>query len=129
MRKLRLSKLDTQEQPLMNGRKSLLMMGKMVVGIQLILLMDAHGEIRYDKVFQWCLVRYGANDDQISFEFQAARMQIFMKKRIIEDGFKPRYYIGNKLITGDHAARLYGACLCRMNHGGRSLNRYFQQEK
>ena len=105
------------------------MMGKMVVGVQLILLMDAHGEIRYDKVFQWCLARYGANDDQISFEFQAARMQIFMKKRIIEDGFKPRYYIGNKLITGDHVARLYGAYLCRMNHCGRSLNRYFQQEK
>ena len=105
------------------------MMGKTVVGIQLILLMDAHGEIRYDEVFQWCLARYDANDDQILFELQAARMQNYMKKRIIEDGFKPRYYTGNKVITGDHVARLYGACLCRMNHRGRSLNRYFQQEK
>ncbi|OEU21319.1 hypothetical protein FRACYDRAFT_234945 [Fragilariopsis cylindrus CCMP1102] len=70
----------------------------MVVGIQLILLMDAYGEIRYDKVFQWCLARYGANDDQILFELQAARMRNCMKKRIIGDGFKPRYYTGNKII-------------------------------
>ena len=79
------------------------------------LLKDAAGEIRYEKVFQWCLARYGANDDQTLFEFQAARMQNYMKKRVLEDGFKPRYDTGNKVITAGHVARFYGACLCRMN--------------
>ena len=89
------------------------------------LLKDAAGEIWYEKVFQWCLARYGANDDQTLFEFQAARMQNYMKKRVLEDGFKPRYYTGNKVITADHVARFYGACLCRMNHGGRSIEQIF----
>jgi len=48
-----------------------------------------------------------------------------MKKRILEEGFKLRYYTGNKVIAGDHVARFYGACLCRMNHGGRSIEQIF----
>ena len=48
-----------------------------------------------------------------------------MEKRILEDGFKPRYYTGNKVITSDHVARFYGACLCRMNHCGRSIEQIF----
>ena len=38
-------------------------------------LKDDGGEIRYEKVFQWSLPRYGDNDDQSIFEFQAARMR------------------------------------------------------
>jgi hypothetical protein len=29
------------------------------------------------------------------------------------------------VITGDHVARFYGACLCRMNNGGRSIDQIF----
>jgi hypothetical protein len=81
-------------------------------------LKDEGGEIRYEKVFQWCLPRYGDDDDQSLFKFQAARMQNYMKKRVLEDNYKPRYYIGDKVITGDHVARFYGACLGKMLTGG-----------
>ena len=48
-----------------------------------------------------------------------------MRKRVLENGYKPRYYKGDKVITGDHVARFYGACLCRMIHGGRSIEQIF----
>ena len=48
-----------------------------------------------------------------------------MKKRIIDDGYKPRYYTGDKVITGDHVARFYGACLGKMLTGGRSIEQIF----
>jgi hypothetical protein len=69
------------------------------------LLEDENGEIRYEKVFRWCLPRYGDDDDETLFEFQAARMQNYMKKRVLEENYKPRYYTGDKVITGDHVAR------------------------
>ena len=80
------------------------------------MLMDERKEIRFEKVFQWCLPRFGDDDDQSLFEFQAARMRNYMRKRVLEDGYKPRYYKGDRVITGDHVARFYGACLCRMIH-------------
>jgi hypothetical protein len=58
------------------------------------------------------------NDDQTLFEFQAARMRNYTKKRVNEDGYKPRYYTGDKVITGDHVASFYGACLGKMLTGG-----------
>jgi hypothetical protein len=76
------------------------------------LLKDENGDIRYEKVFRWCLPRYGEDDDESLFEFQAARMQNYMKTRVLEEGYKPRYYTGDKVIIGDHVARFYGACLC-----------------
>jgi hypothetical protein len=89
-------------------------------------LMDDGKEIRYEKVFQWCLPRYGNGDDEKCLsEFQAARMRNYMKKRVLEDRYKPRYYTGDKVITGDHVARFYGACLRRMNNGGRLIDQIF----
>jgi hypothetical protein len=88
-------------------------------------LKDENGEIRYEKVFQWCLPRYGEDNDESLLEFQAARMRNYTRKRVVEDGFKPRYYIGGKVITGDHVARFYGACLGRMLNGGRSIDQIF----
>jgi hypothetical protein len=55
-------------------------------------LMDDSNEIRYEKVFEWCLPRFG-DDDEILFAFQAARMRNYMRKRVVEDGWNPRYYI------------------------------------
>jgi hypothetical protein len=81
--------------------------------------MDDGKEIRYEKVFQWCLPKFGNGDDGKSLsELQAVRMRNYMRKRVVEEGWKPRYYIGDKVITGDHVARFYGACLCRMSNGG-----------
>jgi hypothetical protein len=48
-----------------------------------------------------------------------------MKKRIVEENYKSRYYTGDKVITGDHVARFYGACLGRMLTGGRSIEQIF----
>ena len=87
-------------------------------------LRDINGEIRYEKVFQWCLPRFGDNDDKTLFEFQAARMRNYMKKRVGE-GWNPRYYTGGKVITADHVARFYGACLGKMLTGGRSIEQIF----
>jgi hypothetical protein len=78
----------------------------------------------YEKVFQWCLPRFGDDDEHLS-EFQAARMRNYMRKRIVEEDYKPRYYTGDKVIIGSHVARFYGACLCRMNNGGCSIDQIF----
>ena len=56
------------------------------------LLMDDRREIRYEKVFEWCLPRFGEEESESLFSFQAARMRNYMKKRMIEDGWKPKYF-------------------------------------
>jgi hypothetical protein len=56
------------------------------------LMMDDSNEIRYEKVFEWCLPQFG-DDDKSLFEFQAARMGNYMRKRVVEDGWNPQYYI------------------------------------
>jgi hypothetical protein len=52
-------------------------------------LKDENGEIRYEKVFEWALPRFG-EDQQSLFEFQAARMRNYMQKQIVEDGWTRR---------------------------------------
>jgi hypothetical protein len=92
-------------------------------------LMDDNKEIRYEKVFQWCLPRFG-DDDQSLFEFQAARMRNYMKKRIVEENYKPRYYTGDKVILQvtmlqDFMVLALVKCLLVVDR----LYRSFQQEK
>jgi hypothetical protein len=48
-----------------------------------------------------------------------------MKKQVLEENYKPRYYTGDKVITGDHVARFYGVCLGKMLNGGRSIDQIF----
>ena len=88
-------------------------------------LRDASGEIRFEKVFEWCLPRFGDDNNQSLFEFQAARMRNYMRKRIVEDGWTPKYYIGDRVITTDHVTRFYGACLAKMFMGNRSIKQIF----
>jgi hypothetical protein len=91
-------------------------------------LMDDNKEIRYEKVFEWCLPRFG-DDNESVFAFQAARMRNYMRKRMVEDGWNPKYYIGDRIITTDNATRFYGACLAKMLHGNRSINQIFCTRK
>jgi hypothetical protein len=58
-------------------------------------LKDSAGEIRCEKVFDWCLPRFGENDEQTLYEFQAARMRNYMRKRVItiEDDWTPKYLL------------------------------------
>jgi hypothetical protein len=52
-------------------------------------------------------------------------MRNYMRKRVLEENYKPRYFTGDKVITGDHVARFYDACLGRMLNGGRSIDQIF----
>jgi hypothetical protein len=52
-------------------------------------------------------------------------MRNYMREQAVEEDYKPRYYTGGKVITGDHVARFYGACLGRMLNGGRSIDQIF----
>jgi hypothetical protein len=87
-------------------------------------LNDDHDEIRYEKVFEWCLPQFGGDDESL-FEFQAARMRNYMRRRIVEDGWNPKYYTGDQIITADHVTRFYGACLAKMFMGNCSINQIF----
>jgi hypothetical protein len=51
-------------------------------------LRDSSGEIRFEKVFEWCLPRFG-DDNETLFKFQAARMRNYMIERIA-DGWTPK---------------------------------------
>ena len=88
-------------------------------------LRDASGEIRFEKVFEWCLPRFGDDNNQSLFEFQAARMRNYMRKRIVEEGWTPKYYLWESVITADHVARFYGVCLAKMLMGNRSIGQIF----
>jgi hypothetical protein len=71
------------------------------------------------------LPRFGDNDEQTLFEFQAARMRNYMMKRVVQDGWTPKYYTGDKKITAGHVARYYGACMANMIMGNRSIVQIF----
>jgi hypothetical protein len=88
-------------------------------------LRDSSGDIRYEKVFRYCLPRFGDNDEQTLFKFQAARMRNYMRKRVIEDSWTPKYYTGDRKITAGHVARYYGACMAKMIMGNRSIIQIF----
>jgi hypothetical protein len=51
-----------------------------ITDVKVEMIKDENGEIRYEKVFRWCLPRYGEDNDESLFEFQATRMRIYMKK-------------------------------------------------
>jgi hypothetical protein len=87
-------------------------------------LKDDSKEIRYEKVFEWCLQRFG-DDNQTLFEYQAAWMLNYMNKRIVEDGWTPKYYHKEEWITGDHVVRFHGACLGKMLMDNQSIQQIF----
>ena len=89
------------------------------------LLMDDRREIRYEKVFEWCLPKFGDDNNETLFEFQSARMRNYMKKRMIEDAWAPKYFSWENEIEADHVARFYGAMLAKMLCGNRSINQIF----
>ena len=57
-------------------------------------LKDASGEIRYEKVFQWCLPLFDDDDDYQTYlvEFQAANMRNYMRKHMVENAWSPKFY-------------------------------------
>jgi hypothetical protein len=76
-------------------------------------------------VFEWCLPRFGDDNSETLFEFQAARMRNYMTKRVVEDGWTPKFYKYEGVITADHVARFHGATLAKMLMGNRSIEQIF----
>ncbi|KAL7517840.1 hypothetical protein ACHAWF_000163, partial [Thalassiosira exigua] len=85
-------------------------------------MMDENGDIRFYKVLEWCLPRFGP-DDQILFDWQAVRMRNYMIYLMEHRGWKPKYYDPAKgvVITGDHVCRMYGAMIGRTLSGNNSI--------
>lgn len=55
----------------------------------------------------------GDGDSGTWYEYQTARIRNYMRKRMIEDGWTPKFYTWNKVIMEDHVARFYGAMLAK----------------
>ena len=73
---------------------------------------DEHGDIRYDKIFEWMLptIREGES----FWRFLAARMRSYMSYLML-GGWKPRWFDPDKgtIIEDDHVARMFGCQQCR----------------
>ena len=80
-------------------------------------LRDEKGEIKFERVLQWSLPRFGDNNEVALFEWQAKMMRSYMTMLIENKSYKPRYYKNGKTITPDHIARFYGALLGKMLPG------------
>ena len=81
-----------------------------------------------DAISEQYLPRFGGDDTQSLHEQGCA----IMRKRIVKDGWTPKYYTGDKVfITADHATWFYGACLSLVKCLWivTPLYRYFVQEK
>jgi hypothetical protein len=95
-----------------------------ITDVELKLLRDGNGEIRFEKVFEWCLPQFGNDNNETLFEFQAARMRNYMTKQIAY-GWSPKSYTWDNVITADHVAQFYGASLAKMLMGSRSIEQIF----
>jgi len=83
-------------------------------------MMDANGDIRFDKVFLWCTPRF--NDGESLFEWQSKRMSNYMVHLMKTSEWKPKYFhpVTNP-ITPDNVARMHGVILANCLHGNRSV--------
>ena len=49
----------------------------------------------------------------------------YMRKRMVEEAFNPKYYSSDRESTTGHDTRFYGACLAKMLMGDCSINQIF----
>jgi hypothetical protein len=90
------------------------------------LLMDERGGIRYENALRWYLPRIVVMMTKVYLKFKQQGCEIIQRSEsVLEEGYKPRYYNRDRVITGGHVARFYGACLRRMANGGRSIDQIF----
>jgi hypothetical protein len=79
---------------------------------------DTNGDIRFEKVFEWLLPRFGDGDEYkiAYFEFIAARIRNYMLHIIKTKDYKPKYYnpAAGLVVLGDHIARFMGCHQARM---------------
>jgi hypothetical protein len=84
---------------------------------------DANGDIRFERVFEWMLPRFGEDEDVEYYDFIAARMRNYMIHIMRTKNFKPKYFNPaiNLTIQADHVARFYGCHMGRMLCGFPSI--------
>jgi hypothetical protein len=86
------------------------------------MMMDAHGDIHFHKIFEWMLPTF----EGVSFyEFLSARMLNYMLYSIKDNGWTPLYYppADGKVISADNVARFFGCQLSRSLRGNPSIQR------
>ena len=86
------------------------------------MMMDAHGDIRYHKIFEWMLPMF----EGVSFyEFLSARMRNYMLYSIKDNGWTPLYYCpaDGKVISADDVAHFFGCQLARSLRGNPPIQR------
>ena len=90
---------------------------------------DKSGDIRFERIFEWLLPRFG-EDGAIDFwEFLAARMRNYMIHIMRAKDFKPKFYnpkpvdiLDKTTIRADHVARFFGCHIARMLRGFPSID-------
>ena len=55
-------------------------------------LMDEDDNIRFHKVLEWTMPRFGPDRDQILFDWQAVRMRNYIPHIMEQKDWKPKYY-------------------------------------
>jgi hypothetical protein len=83
---------------------------------------DAHGDIRFSRIYEWMLPSF---DGDSFYEFLAARMRNYMLHVIKTKGWVPKYYrpSDKKYIRADDVARFFGCQLARSLRGNMSIER------
>ena len=77
-------------------------------------------------MFEWILPQFGNDDNETTYAWQAARMQNYMTKKVVEDGWTPKSYQYEDTIQPDHVARFYGTSLmAKILMGNQSVNQIF----
>ena len=91
-------------------------------------MMDAHGNIRFHKIFEWMLSTF----EGVSFyECLSARMRNYILHSIKDKGWTPLYYrpADGKVISADDVARFFGCQLARSLRGNPSIQRTWSTRK
>ncbi len=91
-------------------------------------MMDAHGDIRFHKIFEWMLLTF---EGVPFYEFMTARMRNYMLHSIKDKEWAPMYYrpAGGKVISADDVARFFGCQLARSLRGNPSIRKTWSTRK
>ena len=76
-------------------------------------------------MFEWILPRFGNDDNETTYAWQAARKQNYMTKKVVEDGWIPKSYQYEDTTQPDHVARFYGTCLTKILMGNQLVNQIY----
>jgi hypothetical protein len=90
---------------------------------KLAAMYNGNGDLRFYRIFEWMLPKFGNVDDISFYEYMAARMQNYMLHIISSSDWKPKYFCPakEKYITAEDVARFFGCQLARSLRGNPSI--------